>query len=83
MTNLPETPLLDTVKTPADLRQLKPTQLRQLADEHAVQGASPSMLYCQHGSHVLVWCRQLNGPPSAHVDPMPFDPVLQHGAPQH
>ena len=33
MTNLPETPLLDTVKTPADLRQLKPTQLRQLADE--------------------------------------------------
>lgn len=33
MTNLPETPLLDTVKTPADLRQLKPGQLRQLADE--------------------------------------------------
>lgn len=33
MTNPPETPLLDTVKTPADLRQLKPTQLRQLADE--------------------------------------------------
>jgi 1-deoxy-D-xylulose-5-phosphate synthase len=33
MTNLPETPLLDTVKTPADLRQLKSTQLRQLADE--------------------------------------------------
>jgi len=33
MTNLPETPLLDTVRTPADLRQLKPTQLRQLADE--------------------------------------------------
>ncbi len=33
MTNLPETPLLDTVKTPADLRQLKPTQLRQLAAE--------------------------------------------------
>lgn len=33
MTNLPETPLLDTVKTPADLRRLKPTQLRQLADE--------------------------------------------------
>ena len=33
MTNLPETPLLDTVTTPADLRRLKPTQLRQLADE--------------------------------------------------
>ncbi len=33
MTNLPETPLLDTVKTPADLRTLKPGQLRQLADE--------------------------------------------------
>ncbi|WAC24776.1 1-deoxy-D-xylulose-5-phosphate synthase [Blastomonas sp. SL216] len=33
MTNLPETPLLDTVNTPADLRQLKSTQLRQLADE--------------------------------------------------
>ncbi|AOG01942.1 MULTISPECIES: 1-deoxy-D-xylulose-5-phosphate synthase [Blastomonas] len=33
MTNLPATPLLDTVETPADLRKLKPTQLRQLADE--------------------------------------------------
>ena len=33
MTNLPETPLLDTVDTPADLRKLKPAQLRQLADE--------------------------------------------------
>ncbi len=33
MTNLPETPLLDTVDTPADLRKLKPGQLRQLADE--------------------------------------------------
>ncbi len=33
MTNLPETPLLDTVNTPADLRTLKPGQLRQLADE--------------------------------------------------
>jgi 1-deoxy-D-xylulose-5-phosphate synthase len=33
MTNLPETPLLDTVTTPADLRKLKPGQLRQLADE--------------------------------------------------
>ncbi len=29
----PQTPLLDTVDTPADLRQLKPEQLRQLADE--------------------------------------------------
>ncbi len=29
----PATPLLDTVDTPADLRQLKPEQLRQLADE--------------------------------------------------
>ncbi len=29
----PATPLLDTVVTPADLRQLAPTQLRQLADE--------------------------------------------------
>jgi 1-deoxy-D-xylulose-5-phosphate synthase len=28
-----ETPLLDTVSTPADLRNLKPEQLRQLADE--------------------------------------------------
>jgi len=33
MTTLPETPLLDTVATPADLRTLKPEQLRQLADE--------------------------------------------------
>ncbi|MFN3475266.1 MAG: 1-deoxy-D-xylulose-5-phosphate synthase N-terminal domain-containing protein, partial [Blastomonas sp.] len=33
MTNLPATPLLDTVDTPSDLRRLKPTQLRQLADE--------------------------------------------------
>ncbi|PZQ58313.1 MAG: 1-deoxy-D-xylulose-5-phosphate synthase [Sphingomonas taxi] len=30
---LPSTPLLDTVDTPADLRRLKPEQLRQLADE--------------------------------------------------
>ncbi len=29
----PETPLLDTVDTPADLRRLAPEQLRQLADE--------------------------------------------------
>src|SRR5215813_12318038 len=29
----PQTPLLDTVKLPADLRQLQPEQLRQLSDE--------------------------------------------------
>src|SRR4051812_11255996 len=33
MTELPNTPLLDTVKTPADLRTIKPADLRQLADE--------------------------------------------------
>ncbi|HEX7848994.1 MAG TPA: 1-deoxy-D-xylulose-5-phosphate synthase N-terminal domain-containing protein, partial [Sphingomonas sp.] len=33
MADLPSTPLLDTVSTPADLRRLKPEQLRQLADE--------------------------------------------------
>src|SRR5688500_11494273 len=33
MTERPPTPLLDTVGTPAELRGLKPTQLRQLADE--------------------------------------------------
>ncbi|MET0364377.1 MAG: 1-deoxy-D-xylulose-5-phosphate synthase, partial [Sphingobium sp.] len=33
MSNPPKTPLLDTVDTPQDLRQLKPNQLRQLADE--------------------------------------------------
>ncbi len=33
MTDLPKTPLLDTVASPADLRKLKPEQLRQLADE--------------------------------------------------
>ncbi len=33
MTNTPQTPLLDTVKFPADLRALQSTQLRQLADE--------------------------------------------------
>ncbi|MFN3820326.1 1-deoxy-D-xylulose-5-phosphate synthase [Blastomonas sp.] len=33
MTTLPATPLLDTVKVPADMRKLKPAQLRQLADE--------------------------------------------------
>jgi 1-deoxy-D-xylulose-5-phosphate synthase len=33
MADLPPTPLLDTVSTPADLRTLKPNQLRQLADE--------------------------------------------------
>jgi 1-deoxy-D-xylulose-5-phosphate synthase len=33
MSDLPETPLLDRVQTPADLRRLAPDQLRQLADE--------------------------------------------------
>ena len=33
MAELPETPLLDTVNTPEELRKLKPEQLRQLADE--------------------------------------------------
>ncbi|HET6536535.1 MAG TPA: 1-deoxy-D-xylulose-5-phosphate synthase [Sphingopyxis sp.] len=33
MTDRPHTPLLDTVDVPADLRKLKPEQLRQLADE--------------------------------------------------
>jgi 1-deoxy-D-xylulose-5-phosphate synthase len=33
MTGRPETPLLDTVGTPADLRQLERKDLRQLADE--------------------------------------------------
>jgi len=33
MTAIPVTPLLDTVDTPADLRKLQPTQLRQLAEE--------------------------------------------------
>ena len=33
MADLPATPLLDTVSTPADLRQLRSDQLRQLADE--------------------------------------------------
>ncbi|MAW98694.1 MAG: 1-deoxy-D-xylulose-5-phosphate synthase [Sphingomonas sp.] len=33
MNDLPETPLLDTVKTPDDLRKLKTGQLRQLSDE--------------------------------------------------
>ncbi|QDX26640.1 1-deoxy-D-xylulose-5-phosphate synthase [Sphingomonas suaedae] len=33
MSELPKTPLLDTVDTPHDLRKLKPSELRQLADE--------------------------------------------------
>ncbi len=33
MSNRPDTPLLDTVPTPVELRTLKPEQLRQLADE--------------------------------------------------
>jgi 1-deoxy-D-xylulose-5-phosphate synthase len=33
MTDRPNTPLLDTAGTPAELRRLKPTELRQLADE--------------------------------------------------
>src|ERR1051325_9351875 len=33
MADLPNTPLLDTVETPHDLRKLKPADLRQLADE--------------------------------------------------
>ena len=33
MTSKPETPLLDTISLPADLRKLASKQLRQLADE--------------------------------------------------
>ncbi|WP_445948655.1 1-deoxy-D-xylulose-5-phosphate synthase N-terminal domain-containing protein, partial [Sphingorhabdus sp.] len=33
MTHSPDTPLLDTVKVPSDLRNLAASQLRQLADE--------------------------------------------------
>ena len=33
MSNRSDTPLLDTVPTPFELRALKPEQLRQLADE--------------------------------------------------
>jgi 1-deoxy-D-xylulose-5-phosphate synthase len=33
MTSRPDTPLLDTVNTPEDLRKLEPGQLRQLSDE--------------------------------------------------
>ena len=33
MTHSPDTPLLDTVKVPSDLRKLAASQLRQLADE--------------------------------------------------
>jgi 1-deoxy-D-xylulose-5-phosphate synthase len=33
VTSKPETPLLDTINLPADLRKLQPKQLRQLADE--------------------------------------------------
>jgi 1-deoxy-D-xylulose-5-phosphate synthase len=33
MADAPDTPLLDTVQFPADLRKLRPDQLRQLADE--------------------------------------------------
>jgi 1-deoxy-D-xylulose-5-phosphate synthase len=33
MSHTPDTPLLDTVKYPADLRQLQPSVLRQFADE--------------------------------------------------
>ncbi|WP_281178806.1 1-deoxy-D-xylulose-5-phosphate synthase N-terminal domain-containing protein, partial [Sphingomonas pruni] len=40
MADLPSTPLLDTVSTPADLRGLAPEQLRQLADELRVETIS-------------------------------------------
>ncbi|HYN46529.1 MAG TPA: 1-deoxy-D-xylulose-5-phosphate synthase N-terminal domain-containing protein, partial [Allosphingosinicella sp.] len=33
MSEGPETPLLDTVETPADIRKLDKSELRQLADE--------------------------------------------------
>ena len=33
MTSRPDTPLLDTVDLPADLRKLDKSQLRQLSDE--------------------------------------------------
>ena len=33
MSHRPKTPLLDTVEYPSDLRELKPSQLRQLSDE--------------------------------------------------
>ena len=39
MSDVSETPLLDTVDTPADLRKLAPGQLRQLADELRAEAA--------------------------------------------
>ena len=46
--NRPETPLLDQIQTPADLRRLEPAQLTQLADELRLY-----LLYCvgQTGGH--------------------------------
>ena len=44
MTANPATPLLDTVDTPDDLRQLAPGQLRQLADELRAEMISAEVL---------------------------------------
>ncbi|MGN6357668.1 MAG: 1-deoxy-D-xylulose-5-phosphate synthase N-terminal domain-containing protein, partial [Novosphingobium sp.] len=33
MSDLPSTPLLDTLSLPADLRRLEPLRLREVADE--------------------------------------------------
>jgi 1-deoxy-D-xylulose-5-phosphate synthase len=33
LTEISNTPLLDTIRTPEDLRRLKPEQMRQVADE--------------------------------------------------
>jgi ribosomal protein L29 len=44
MSDRPETPLLDIVNDPADLRKLKPEQLHQLADELRAEMISADVL---------------------------------------
>ncbi len=55
MVDLPATPLLDTVRTPEELRRLKPEQLRQLADELRAETISAVGTTGGHLGSGLAW----------------------------
>ena len=46
MTEYSKTPLLDTIRTPDDLRRLKVEQVRQVADELRQETGKPGAPFC-------------------------------------
>ena len=55
MTDRPKTPLLDRVKTPADLKSLSDRELRQVADELRAETISTVSVTGGHLVQVWAW----------------------------